>query len=233
MISDRFFIIAAQQPWSGDHPSDGQAMAARIARQNRVLYVNPPYDPMSLVASSANPGGDYALDRLNPNLWVLEAPIILPVLGHIKSQSVFDTMNQNNNRQYADAIRWALSHLEPEDRYLICDNDPVRCFYLPQLLHPAMTVYYRHGEGPARAHPHPHARRLEADMARKSDLVAVADDYFTDELSRYNPDTFHIGRGSRIDGDSWEVPVGRLYAAMAMLYNPEEPEMQLSDTLFS
>lgn len=238
MIRDRFFIVAAQRPWDAASPGRGQLMASGISRANRVLYVNPPLDPEALMAGGR--GEEYAIERVNPNLWVLEAPIILPQLEHIRSVPVFDMMNRNNNRLYADAVKWALAHLGEREYYLLCDNDPVRCFYLPQMLHPALTVYYRHDGHAAHQAVNMHTPRLEAELARRSDLVVAATESHAALLLRHNPDTYFIGQGApggpADDWRSWSVPVDRLYALMALVGASAagvDEELPLTDMVYS
>lgn len=185
-------------------------MARELSKENRVLYVNPPVDWMTLLSGYGNRdverknrvlrGSEPAIRRITSSLWVLEPPMVIFSFAKIYSDLVFDLMNRHSGRRFAKVIRWAMAHLGMREHYLMIENDFYRGFYLKEYLDPELLIYYRRFDLLKIDFWRRHGERLEPLLVRKSDLVVAADETLAEQVRGYNYNIYDIGRGTDLTG---------------------------------
>ena len=217
--------------------SGAQAIARELAMENRVLYVNPPVDWMTLLGSCENReverknrvlrGSEPAIRRITSSLWVLEPPMVIFSFSKIYSDMVFDLLNRHSGRRFAEVIRWAMAHLGMKEHYLMIENDFYRGFYLKEFLEPDLTVYYRRFDLLKIDFWRRHGERLEPLLVRKSDLVVAADEMLAEQVRGYNYNTYDIGRGTDLTG----YELGHRYRKPSWLYGIPPPVIGMTAPL--
>ncbi len=199
MINGKFFVIAGSRAWSDDNPCNAQFLAVEISRANRVLYVAPPLYPGAL-AAGRSPGRGQALQHVSSSIDVLETGAI--ILPHVSPQKVserdFDEANMPGYLSGCRMVGRVVSHLCGGGFYLLCENHPLRSFYLTRTINPPMTVYYTHPELTVRC-DETVSPFLEARMEAAADVVVTSDDCTADQARRHNIDTYNIGVGFDLD----------------------------------
>src|SRR5688572_3703137 len=151
MIRNRDIVVVGLQPWDIPIGSNCKNIAIEFAKHNRVLYVNPPMDSNTRLRLKKNPlvakrlqileSGDNLLG-IAPNMWNLYPRTMIRSVNWIPSTTVFRRFNKWNNKKFARDIQEALQKLGFSDFILFNDSDMFRSYHLPELLQPAVSVYY-------------------------------------------------------------------------------------------
>ncbi|MEO7047530.1 MAG: glycosyltransferase family 1 protein, partial [Ferruginibacter sp.] len=152
MIKNRNIIVVGQQPWDIPIGSNCKNIALEFSKHNRVLYINSPLDRISSLRDKKNPaiqkrldvikGRENGLVQLQFDLWNLYPDCMVESVNWISVHFIFDLINKYNNRKFAKSIRKALKKLNFTDYILFNDNEIIKCFYLKELLQPAVSIYY-------------------------------------------------------------------------------------------
>ncbi|HCQ15953.1 MAG TPA: glycosyl transferase family 1, partial [Cryomorphaceae bacterium] len=207
LIDKRDFIIVGQQPWDNPIGSNCIDIAEEISRNNRVLYINPPVDRITLLRK--RPAEKYIIDRreailngkqkklekVTDNLWVFTPTRIIESLNMLPDGGFYDGLNKRNNRIYASEIQQAIQELSLKDYILFNDGDMFRSFYLKDLLQPMVSIYYTRDYFLAVDYWKKHGLRLEPALMKKSDLVVSNSIYLNNLARQYNPNSHYIGQG--------------------------------------
>lgn len=206
-IKNRDFIIVGQQPWDNPIGSNCINIAEEIAKNNRVLYVNPPVDRITLMRKREDE--QYILDRrqaildgktkaLNPeidNLWSFTPLKSIESINMLPDGGLYDWANKRNNKIYAKEIKKAVDELGFKDFILFNDGDMFRSFYLKEYLKPQISIYYTRDYFRAVDYWKKHGLRLEPELMAKSDLVTSNSLYLNQLASEFNPNSHYIGQG--------------------------------------
>lgn len=219
MYNKSSFVITSIASWGTQPKSCAQQLAREISQRHNVLFVNPPADLKTLLGSRTGidieqksrvlRGGESAIRRLGPNLWVLTPPIIVSTGARINSDFIFDAINRRNNRRLAEVIRWAASTIGIRESHLVINNDIFRSFYLDEHLPIEQVFYYRTGSFASLPYWRYHSSRLEPALVRKCDAVITSNEPLADEVRPFNPNTFNIGQGVECPASSLSAS-GRL-----------------------
>lgn len=210
MENNSNFVITALHSWGWGHESNAKKVAEEIAKNHRVLYVNPPMDVTSIIHGYKScdygcrmrilDGNEPALKQITPNLWVLDPPILITSVGGICSDGIFDRVNKHNNKRLAKTIRWAMGDIDlnVHDFVHINDNDIFNGFFMKELLQPNLSFYYRCDNLLSLPHWRHHGVRLEREIARKSDGVITNSQHLADSIRPHNHHTYNIGQGANV-----------------------------------
>lgn len=210
MIKNRNFIITCLQHWDVPLGCNAKDIALEMSKNNRVIFVNTPVDYLTQykgdsleyrqqVLRKEKP----ALRQINKNLWTLDCPFKVLPLNKLKVNAIFDKTNRFNNRKIADHIEKNARELGMSDLIVFCDNDVYRSFYLKEILHPDMMVYYRRDNLANVDYWKKQASRLEPLLCAKSDLVVANSEELAAAVRQYNPNTHDVGQG--LDLDSYNI----------------------------
>jgi glycosyltransferase involved in cell wall biosynthesis len=204
MIRNQDIVVVGLQPWDIKIGSNCKNIALQLARYNRVLYVNPPLDRITVLRGRKDPAVAKRLEirrteqnllSISGNLWNLYPRHIIHSINRLPGATLFDAANRVNNRLLAGDIREALAKLSFRDFILFNDSDMFRSFYLKELLNPRGSVYYSRDNLMAVPYFYTHGRRLEPKLMEKSSLVCANSTYLTGVASAYNPRSFYVGQG--------------------------------------
>jgi glycosyltransferase involved in cell wall biosynthesis len=207
IIKDRDFIIVGQQPWDNPIGSNCINIAEEIAKNNRVLYVNPPVDRITLMRK--RPHEQYILERRTktlmgereklvaeiPNLWSFTPTKTIESINMLPDGALYDFFNKRNNRIYANEIQEGIEKLDFKDYILFNDGDMFRSFYLKDFLKPQVSIYYTRDYFLAVDYWKKHGLRLEPKLMRKSDLITSNSLYLNQLASKHNSNAHYIGQG--------------------------------------
>jgi teichuronic acid biosynthesis glycosyltransferase TuaH len=198
-------VIIGLSPWYIDIGSNCKSIARELSRHHRVLYVNMPLDNKTVLQQKDHPeirkhldivkGKRPALYEIQPNLWNYYPTGVLRSINWIPFTPLFSLLNRSNNRRFAADIRRATAQLDFSDYILFNDNDIFRSFYLKELLHPKLYIYYSRDNLLGVDYWKRHGASIEPRHIAKADIAVANSNYLADYLRRYNPNSFYIGQG--------------------------------------
>ncbi len=209
LVQGRDFVIVGQQPWDTEIGSNCKNIAQEFSKNNRVLYVNSPLDRITLMRNKGDQkvqkraavinGKVNGLESISTNLWNLYPDRLIESITWIKSHALFNALNKINNRRFANAISKAMATLGFKDIILFNDNDMFRSFYLKELLHPTVSIYYSRDYMLAVDYWKYHGEILEPKLIAKSDICMANSTYLANYCKKYNPDSYYVGQGCELD----------------------------------
>ncbi|MBR2647526.1 MAG: glycosyltransferase [Sediminibacterium sp.] len=209
MIRNRDIIVVGQQPWDVEIGSNCKNIATEFAKHNRVLYVNSPLDRITRWRGSKDEkirkrinivkGKEKGLVPISNNLWNLYPNRLIESINWIGSQTIFEWLNKINNQRFACSIQEAVDELGFTSVILFNDNDMFRCFYLPDFLHPATSIYYSRDYMLAVDYWKKHGVKLEPELIAKNDLCVANSTYLADYCRKYNAHSYYVGQGCELD----------------------------------
>ena len=145
-------VFVGLSPWFWEIGSNSKDIARELSKQYRILYMNPPLDNRTVLEQRDHPeyrkyleiikGKQPNLIEIEPNIWNYYPTGILRSINWIPFTPLFSLLNRSNNRRFAADIRKATRELGFTDYILFNDNDIFRSFYLKELLHPKLYIYY-------------------------------------------------------------------------------------------
>jgi len=186
-------IIVGQQAWDIEIGSNCKNIALEFSRAHRVLYVNPPLDRITVLKNKKDSAVDLRLkliadeETIKPikeNLWNLYPDEIIESINWIKFDFIYNFFNKINNKRLARAIKKAVAELEFKDYILFNDSDMFRSFYLKELIHPKLTVYYSRDYLLATEYYRYHGQKLEPMIIHKSNLCVANSEMLTDYCAK-------------------------------------------------
>lgn len=206
-IANKDFVIIGLQPWYVDLGCNAKDIAYRLAKKNRVLYVNIPLkrkiylagtDPhvskhIKLLRNKEEP-----IRQIDNNLWEFYPACLTESANWLPATGLFKIVNYVNNRRYAAEIRKACSRLGFKQIILLNDNDIYNGFYLKEMLRPALYIYYMRDFLQGFDYWKKHTAVLEPELIGKADLVVANSTYFTDYSKERNPNSWYIGQGCNL-----------------------------------
>ena len=205
LITNQDFIIVGQQAWDTEIGSNCKNIALELSKHNRVLYVNPPLDRITLFRKKNDEkvikrkrmlkGKEKNLVMIEHNLWNFYPACVLESINWIKSHFIFDIFNKWNNKRYAKAIARATQLLGFKDYVLFNDNDIFKSFYLKDFLVPKISIYYSRDYMLGTDYWKYHGKKLEPKLIAKSDICLANSHYLTNYCKRHNPKSFFVGQG--------------------------------------
>jgi glycosyltransferase involved in cell wall biosynthesis len=198
-------VIIGLSPWYIDIGSNCKSIARELSRNHRVLYINMPLDNKTILRQKDQPeirkhldivnGKSPALYEIQPNLWNYYPTGILRSINWMPSTRLFSFFNKLNNRRFAADIRKATALLGFSDYILFNDNDIFRSFYLKELLHPRLYIYYSRDNLLGVDYWKRHGTTIEPLHIAKADIAVANSQYLTDYLRLHNPNAWYIGQG--------------------------------------
>jgi teichuronic acid biosynthesis glycosyltransferase TuaH len=209
LITNRDIIIVGQQPWDVEIGSNCKNLAVEFSKNNRVLYVNSPLDRAVYLKNKHEPkikkrvdvvkGRAEGLIKVEDNIWNLYPDEMIESINWITNVSLHTILNKINNKRFAASILRAVKQLGFKNFILFNDNDIFRCFYLKELLNPAVSVYYSRDNMVAVDYWKYHGTRLEPQLIAKSDVCVANSSYLANYCKKYNPNSYYVGQGCDLD----------------------------------
>lgn len=205
MIAGRDFVVIANPTWELKIGSNIRNMAIEIAKNNRVLYVNPPMDRKILwtmrhdeeirAKKEVIAGKKKGLEQLGESLWLLEPDMVAESVNWIPLTSMFKVINKVNNGRYAKSIQKAIDQLGFKDVIVLNDSLMFRGYDLPEMLDIDRYVYYIRDNLVSQPYFGRHGVEMEPQLMAKSDLVVANSVYLANYAAQSNANSHYIGQG--------------------------------------
>lgn len=224
MVKNRDIVIFGLQRWDKFTSTITRNIAVEMAKNNRVLFVNPPLQRRSAIFDRDTEfvkkrlrilrGKEKDLVQENKNLWVFYPKMIAESINWIKSPSIFSFFHKRNEKQYAERIKDAISRLEFKNIILFGDTEMINGFYLKDYLKPDIFFYLLRDAITSVDYHKRHGTRLHPLLLKKADFVVTNSDTFERFASKSNPRSYFIGQGCDIE-----------------LYNDNNGKLQVPDDI--
>lgn len=205
MIKNRDIIVYGLQAWDINIASTCKYTASEMAKNNRVLYVNPPLQRSLALRHGDNPdvkkrlriikGLEADLVEESKNLWILYPRTIVESVNWIKLPAIFDFFNKINDKRFGKKIQEAANKLNFKDYILFNDNSMINGFYLKEILNPSIFIYLLRDAVIHVAYHKRHGTRLQPLIIKKADFAVTNSDYFATYAKQTNANSFMIGQG--------------------------------------
>lgn len=199
-MKNRDIIITSLQSWDIQLGSNCKNIALEFAKDNRVLYVNPPLDRLTALRQRASRNSlteakDINMKEVRENLWVLYPSNRIESISRFPVDFLFDRLNKINNRRFAKDIIRAADLLKFGNYVHFCDSDIFRSYYLKELLNPEVYIYYTRDNLLAVKYWQTQGSRIEPLHMAKADIVAANSVYLADLAGKYNRNSVFVGQG--------------------------------------
>lgn len=204
-LDGRDIVIVGQQSWDTNIGSNCKDIALEFSKHNRVLYVNPPLDRITLLRRKSDPYVKKQLEvidkvrsgirQINENLWELDIDVIIESIRWLRIRWLFSLLNKRNNYIFSRSISSAIGQLGFKNIILFNDNDIFRSFYLKEYLKPSLSIYYSRDYMLGVDYWRFHGKVLEPELIRKSDLIIANSTYLTNYCKQYNENARYVGQG--------------------------------------
>ena len=209
LIKNRDIVVVGQQPWDVEIGSNCKNIAMEFSKHNRVLYVNSPLDRVTKLKQKTDSkvkkridviaGKQEGLIKLNTNLWNYFPDELIESINWIKNDFIYNWLNKINNKRFARSIDKAIKQLGFKDVILFNDNDIFRCFYLKELLKPAISIYYSRDYLLFVDYWKLHGVKLEPELIKKSDLCVANSTYLANYCKKFNSNSYYVGQGCDLE----------------------------------
>jgi glycosyltransferase involved in cell wall biosynthesis len=204
-MTGRDIIVVGLQPLDSLIGSNCINIAEEFAKNNRVLYVNYPFDKASLKREKHLPNvqmrikmrknKEENLIEVKPNLYNFFPDTLLESINGLPFTFLFRIANFINNQRFASEIKKAIKRLGFKDFLLFNDSDMFRSYHLKEMLKPICTIYYTRDNMMSIPYWFKHGQKLEPELMAKSDLVCANSTYLLEIASKENPNSFYVGQG--------------------------------------
>lgn len=205
MITGRDIVIIGIQAWDIEIGSNCKNIAAEFARNNRVLYVNPPLDRISLKREKdtekikkrikVKNGKEIGLDKIGENIWNLYPKTMIESINWIGSHSVFKLLNKRNSRLMANNIESAIKRLDFKNIILFNDSSMFLGLHMKDFLKPSAYVYYMRDYLVKVPYWQKHGEKMEPELLKIADVVVNNSALYTEYGAKFNPKSFMVGQG--------------------------------------
>lgn len=207
-MKNRNIIIVGQQAWDTEIGSNCKNIALEFAKQNRVLYINPPLDRISKWRGKNDPkvkkrlavinGKASGIEQITENLITVYPDCLIESVNWLPHQ-LFKLFNKVNNKRFFKAIMPVVEQFNFSNPVLFNDSDIFRSFYLIEQLQPNYSIYYSRDNMLATSYYKKHGAILEPLLIAKNDLCVANSEYLRDYCARYNANSYYVGQGCDFD----------------------------------
>jgi glycosyltransferase involved in cell wall biosynthesis len=213
-MENRDFIITSSQSWDIEIGSTIKSTAIELSKQNRVLFINPPMDfntrlhamldsnnkkepsfkrRMQVIRGKADP-----IRIINPNFWVIDCPFTILSISKLPSP-LFRFFNWKNNCKFGNFILREASALGFKNFIHLIDTDLFRSHRLKEIIHPAISIYYRRDYVIGFPYWRRNGPRCEKELTQHADIVLANSSFFAEELRRWNSNTYVVNTGVNLE----------------------------------
>jgi len=205
MIKGRDIIVVGIQAWDIEIGSNCKNIALEFAKNNRVLYVNPPmvratehrdkHKESIQKRIRIKQGLEPDLLAIGTNLWNLYPKNRIESINWIGIHSIFKILNKRNSRRFASDINSAVSRLGFKNVILFNDSSMFLGLHLKALLQPDIYVYYMRDYLVKVPYWQKHGERLEPAVVKDADLLTTNSEFFAAFGLQYNAHSYMVGQG--------------------------------------
>ena len=199
-MENRDIIVVGIQSWDIKIGSNCKNIALEFAKKNRVLYVNSPISRMVAlkdknILKQYKGEKDVNIKSISNNLWTFYPKKIIESISSLSNNFLFDAINKHNNKIFASEIKKAIKVLGFKDYIVFCDSDMFRSFYLKEMLHPDLFIYYTRDNLLGIKFWQTQGCRIEPLLMAKSDIVMANSEYLKQFAFQYNKRSYFVGQG--------------------------------------
>jgi len=205
MIKGKDIIVVGIQAWDIEIGSNCKNIAAEFAKNNRVLYVNPPMT-RSVMRSQKDKasiqkririknGEENDLVEIDKNLWNLYPKSIVESINSVPIHSLFKILNKRNAKIFANDIKNAISRMDFKNFILFNDSSMFLGLHLKEFLQPKVYAYYMRDYLVKVPYWQKHGERIEPQVVKKADVVLTNSEFFEDFCRAYNNHSYMVGQG--------------------------------------
>lgn len=131
----------------------------------------------------------------NDNLHIVYCNLPALPVNSMPFKWLFNIANYCNNYILARTIKKAIRNHQVKEYVHLIDTDIYRSRYLKQLLHPALSIYYRRDYIIGVDYWRRYGPACEQALVRQADIVITNSSYFTEELKPLNPNIYTTNTG--------------------------------------
>jgi teichuronic acid biosynthesis glycosyltransferase TuaH len=221
MIKGKDIVIIGIQPWDIKIGSNCKNIALEFAKDNRVLYVNPPMDRITRIKQkkderiqkriSIAKGESSDIEKISDNIWNVYPKTTIESINWIGSHRIFKMLNKRNARFFSNDIKSAIARLGFSNFILFNDSSMFLGLHLKEMLQPQVYVYYMRDYLVKVPYWQKHGERIEPQVVKKADVLTTNSDFFADFGLQYNPHSYMVGQGCDVshfcdNDDTIKVP---------------------------
>ena len=205
MIKGKDIIVVGIQAWDIEIGSNCKNIALEFAKNNRVLYVNPPMVRSTMTKDKhkesiqkrikIKKGLAPDLVEIGANLWNLYPKTLVESINWIGAHSIFKILNKRNARSYTNNIKSAVSRLDFKNVILFNDSSMFLGLHLRKLLQPDIYVYYMRDYLVKVPYWQKHGEQLEPEVVKDADLLTTNSEFFSEFGLQYNAHSYMVGQG--------------------------------------
>jgi len=209
MVENRDIVIFGLQRWDKFTSTITRNTAVEMAKNNRVLYVNPPLQRRNALFNKDLPfvkkrlrilsGKEDDLVQENENLWVFYPKMIAESINWISNSSVFSFFHKRNEKIYANRVKDAIARLNFKNIILFGDTEMINGFYLKEHLNPDIFFYLLRDAITSVDYHQRHGKKLQPLLFKKADFVVTNSDTFEKIAKKSNPRSYFIGQGCDLE----------------------------------
>ncbi|UII77095.1 glycosyltransferase [Flagellimonas sp. HMM57] len=227
MIKGQDIIVVGIQAWDIEIGSNCKNIATEFAKQNRVLYVNPPLDRATLKREKATEkvqkrikiknGEETGLVQIGENLWNLYPKTLTESINWIPFHSIFKLLNKRNSRLFSNDIIAAMHKLNFKDIFLFNDSSMFLGLHLKEYLSPKSYTYYMRDYLIKVPYWGKHGERIEPQLIEQADTVVNNSTLYAEYGSKFNPNSFMVGQGcdvSLFNDENDTIPVPKEFESI-------------------
>ncbi|SNZ01281.1 glycosyltransferase [Flagellimonas pacifica] len=205
MIKGQDIVVVGIQAWDIEIGSNCKNIAAEFAKDNRVLYVNPPLDRATLKREKNTEkvqkririknGEENGLVKLEENLWNLYPESMIESINWIPLHPIFKIFNRRNSRIFSNDVQDAIDHLGFKDILIFNDSSMFLGLHLKEFLEPKSYTYYMRDYLIKVPYWGKHGGRIEPLVIEQADVVVNNSSLYAEYGLKYNSNSFMVGQG--------------------------------------
>ena len=209
MIKDKDIVIISIQPWDIEIGSNCKNIALEFAKENRVLYVNPPMDRITRLKQENTEriqkriciakGQKPDLEQIGDNLWNLYPKDTIESINWIGYHTIFKMLNKHNSKLLANNIKSATNRLGFSDYILFNDSSMFLGLHLKELLQPNIYAYYIRDYLVKVPYWKKHGEAIEPSLIKQADVILNNSTFFAEYGSQFNKNSIMVGQGCDIE----------------------------------
>lgn len=209
MVKNRDIVIFGLQRWDKFTSTITRNTAVEMAKNNRVLFINPPLQRRNALFNKDLPfvkkrlrilsGKESDLVQENDNLWVFYPKMIAESINWITSSTIFSFFHKKNEKKYADKIKDAITRLHFKNIILFGDTEMINGFYLKEYLNPDVFFCLLRDAITSVDYHQRHGNKLQPLLFKKADFVVTNSDTFEKIARKSNPRSYFIGQGCDLE----------------------------------
>jgi len=209
MIKGKDIVILSIQPWDIEIGSNCKNIALEFAKENRVLYVNPPMDRITRIKQKHSErikkririakSKETDIVKLEDNLWNLYPKDTIESINWINSNRIFDVLNYRNSKNLSKNIKSAIKCLGFSDFIFFNDSSMFLGLHLKELLQPQLYTYYMRDYLVKVSYWKKHGERIEPKLIAQADVVLNNSTLYAEYGSQFNQKSIMVGQGCDIE----------------------------------